>query len=201
MLFKFIASAVTSKKTQHLPSSVEHMPSLFFQAVFQVCAILGMVLKTGYWEKEEGKIQMPLSSWRLSRIWESKIWALVRWWEISQVWNKVSAFIGKLFWRQVHCWGLKMRPFDLTGVDGNKCLGFMLGIFLCDISVYVFSCSLGWPWTWFGTKDDLKLVSSWLHLTSAGIPIVQKLVLTVEYPQVLCWSLKSHTCKQIHLLS
>lgn len=78
MLFNFIASAVTSKKTQHLPSSVEHMPSLFFQAVFQVRAILGMVLKTGYWEKEEGKIQVPLSSWKLNRIWENETWALVK---------------------------------------------------------------------------------------------------------------------------
>lgn len=66
-----------------------------------------------------------------------------------------------------------MRWFDLTGVDGNKCLAFILGIFICDISVCVFSsltisCSPGWPWTWFGTKDDLELLSSWLHLTVLG---------------------------------
>lgn len=48
----FTASAVTSKKAQHLPSSVEHMPSLFLWSVFQVCAILGMVLGTGYGERK-----------------------------------------------------------------------------------------------------------------------------------------------------
>lgn len=61
ILSKLTASAVTSKKTQHLPSSVECMPRLFFLSVFQVCAILGMVLGTGYGEKEKGKIQVLFS--------------------------------------------------------------------------------------------------------------------------------------------
>jgi hypothetical protein len=52
ILAKLTASGVTSKKTQHLPSSVEHMPSLFFRSVFQVCAISGTVLGTEYGERK-----------------------------------------------------------------------------------------------------------------------------------------------------
>lgn len=62
-MFKFIALEVTSKKTYHLPSSAEHMPSLLFWPVFQVRAILVTVLKAGSGEKAKGKIQVPFSLW------------------------------------------------------------------------------------------------------------------------------------------
>lgn len=67
---------------------------------------------------------------------KDETWALFSWLEVNQVGSKACAFTGK-FRRQGFRWEWETRWPGLTGAEGSKCLGFNLGIFICETSVCI----------------------------------------------------------------